>query len=161
AIDMGGGLSLETFRQESQEEAAHARKLFESFMEENKVPRATSNAPMLSYGWLADAPEGESFVGSYGRVFDLIVLSRPDENTTGLHNRAVESGLFESGRPVLMAPPKAPATIASNIMIAWNRSTEQARTTALAMPLLRQADNVTVLTVTGGTEVPGPSADQI
>src|SRR5215470_9963979 len=64
AIDMGGGLSLETFKQESQEEASQARRLFESFMEENKVPRSNGATPSLSFGWLPDAPEGENFVGS-------------------------------------------------------------------------------------------------
>ncbi|HTS41912.1 MAG TPA: universal stress protein [Xanthobacteraceae bacterium] len=161
AIDMGGGLSLETFKQESQEEAAQARKLFEAFMQENRVPRANGGAPAFSFGWLAEAPEGESFVGSYGRVFDIIVLSRPDANTTGLHNKSIESGLFESGRPILIAPPKALQKIATNVLIAWNRSTEQARATALAMPLLQDAERVTVLTVAGGNEVPGPSADQM
>ena len=161
AIDMGGGLSLETFKQESQEDAAQARKLFETFMQENKVPRADGITNSLSFGWLPDAPEGESFVGSHGRAFDVIVLSRPDANTTGLHNKSVESGLFESGRPILIAPPKPALQIGKNVLIAWNRSTEQARTTALAMPLLERADCVTVLTVVGGTDVPGPSADQI
>jgi nucleotide-binding universal stress UspA family protein len=94
-------------------------------------------------------------------VFDVIVLSRPDANTTGLHNKAIESGLFESGRPILVAPPQPGTTIGGNIMIAWNRSTEQARATALAMPLLHTAERVTVLTVTGGTGVPGPSAEQL
>jgi nucleotide-binding universal stress UspA family protein len=47
------------------------------------------------------------------------------------------------------------------VLIAWNCSTEQARATALAMPLLQKADRVTVLTVIGGTEVPGPSAEQL
>ena len=61
----------------------------------------------LSCGWLDEAPEGESFVGSYGRVFDITVLGRPDANTIGLHNRAIESGLFESGKPILLAPPVA------------------------------------------------------
>ena len=42
-----------------------------------------------------------------------------------------------------------------------NGSTEQARTMALSMPLLERAERVTVLTVTGGTEVPGPSAEQM
>ncbi len=161
AIDMGGGLSLETFKQESQEEAAQAKKLFESFMQEQKVPRANGVSTSLSFGWLPDAPEGESFVGSYGRVFDMIVLSRPDVNTTGLHNKSIESGLFESGRPILIAPPEAKKQIGSNILIAWNRSTEQAHTTALAMPLLERAERVTVLTVAGGTEVPGPSTEQM
>jgi hypothetical protein len=95
------------------------------------------------------------------RVFDVIVMSRPDADTDSLHNRAIESGLFESGRPVLLAPPIAPKQIAINIMIHWNGSTEQARAIALAMPLLRQAKRVTVLTVIGGQNVPGPSADQV
>jgi nucleotide-binding universal stress UspA family protein len=47
------------------------------------------------------------------------------------------------------------------VLIAWNCSTEQARAIALAMPLLQKADRVTVLTVIGGTGVPGPSADQL
>jgi nucleotide-binding universal stress UspA family protein len=111
--------------------------------------------------WFAQVPPGESLVGSHGRVFDLTVMSRPDADTDSLHNRAIESGLFESGRPVLLAPPSAPKQIATNIMIHWNGSTEQARANALAMPLLRLAERVTVLTVVGGQNVPGPSADQV
>jgi nucleotide-binding universal stress UspA family protein len=160
-IDMGGGIPLELFKQQSLEEAQRARRMFESFMQEHDVPRSEGSTTSLSFGWLADAPEGENFVGSYGRVFDVIVLSRPDGYTTGLHNRAVESGLFESGRPILIAPPSPTQQIGTNVLIAWNCSTEQARATALAMPLLEQAARVTVLTVVGGTAVPGPSAEQL
>ena len=46
-------------------------------------------------------------------------------------------------------------------MIHWNCSTEQARATAAAMPLLLAAQQVTVLTVSGGQAVPGPSAEQL
>jgi len=160
AVDPAGSIPLESYRQESAEEAAQARRLFESFMQANGVPRAAVGGGGLSSGWLDDAPEGEGFVGSYGRVFDITVLSRPDTNTIGLHNRAIESGLFESGRPVLLSPPVAPKSIATNILIAWNNSTEQARATAFAMPLLREAERVTVLGVNGGS-VPGPSAEQL
>jgi len=161
AVDPAGSIPLESYRQESLEEAAQARQQFESFMQERNVPRSSGPTGTLSFGWLDDAPEGEGFVGSYGRVFDVTVLSRPDANTIGLHNRAIESGLFESGRPILLSPPTAPSQIASNIMIAWNCSTEQARATAFAMPLLQQAERVTVLTVAGGSAVPGPSAEQM
>jgi hypothetical protein len=51
--------------------------------------------------------------------------------------------------------------IATKIMVHWNGSTEQARAYAFAMPLLRLAGRVTVLTVLGGQDVPGPSADQV
>ena len=149
AVDPAGSIPLESYRQESQEEAAQARKLFETFMQQRGIPQS-SGAGGLSCGWLDDAPEGESFVGSYGRVFDITVLSRPDANTIGLHNRAIESGLFESGRPILLSPPVPPKDIATNVMIHWNCSTEQARATAFAMPLLLAAQRVTVLTVSGG-----------
>ena len=161
AVDPAGSIPLESYRQESQEEAAQARKLFESFMQARGVPQASGSGGGLSCGWLDDAPEGESFVGSYGRVFDITVLSRPDANTIGLHNRAIESGLFESGRPILLSPPAAPKEIGTNVMIHWNCSTEQARATAFAMPLLLQAQRVTVLTVSGGQSVPGPTAEQM
>jgi len=46
-------------------------------------------------------------------------------------------------------------------MIHWNGSTEQARVNAFATPLLRLAERVTVLTVIGGYEVPGPSVNEI
>ena len=67
---------------------------------------------------------------------------------------------FESGRPVIIAAPQAPETLGRNVVIAWNRATETARTVAVAMPLLKHAERVTVLTVEGGT-VPGPSGVQV
>jgi nucleotide-binding universal stress UspA family protein len=161
AVDPAGSIPLETYRQDSLEEAAQARRQFEAFMQEHHVPRAGGAAAGgLSYGWFDNAPEGEGFVGSYGRVFDITVLSRPTAKTIGLHNRAIESGLFESGRPILLAPPKSPSQIGTTIMVHWNGSPEQARATACAMPLLLMAKRVIVLTVVGGQGVAGPSAEQ-
>jgi len=159
--DIAGGLPIETFSQDIAEEAKQARQMFVSFMQKHEVPRSTKRTGSLSFGWLDEAPEGEKFVGSYGRVFDVIMMHRPDTNSTGLYIRAMESGLFESGRPILLSPPSPPRQIATNVLIAWNCSTEQARATALSMPLLQKADRVTVLTVIGGTGVPGPSAEQL
>jgi nucleotide-binding universal stress UspA family protein len=138
-----------------------ARTTFESFMREHGVPRSTTTADRPSFGWLDNAPEGDAFVGNYGRVFDVIVMSRSDRNSSRLHNQAINSGLFESGRPMLLAPPSPLSQIGTNVLIAWNRSTEQARATAFAMSLLQKADRVTVLTIIGGTEVSGPSAEQL
>jgi nucleotide-binding universal stress UspA family protein len=130
-------------------------------MQKHSVPRSTEAANSLSFGWLDDASEGEGFIGSYGRIFDVIVMNRRDAESGPLHDRAIESALFESGRPIILSPPSPPRQIATNVLIAWNCSTEQARAIALAMPLLREADRVTVLTVIGGTGVPGPSAEQL
>ena len=156
---MMGAIVFETDHQEIARMELQARATFESFMQKHGVPRSTATTDSLSFGWLENAPEGDAFVGSHGRVFDVIVMYRSDRNATDLHNQAINSGLFESGRPILLAP-SPPAHIGTNVLIAWNRSTEQARATALAMPLLQKADRVTVLTVIGGTEVSGPSAEQ-
>jgi nucleotide-binding universal stress UspA family protein len=159
--DVVGGMPLGTYRQDIAEEAKKARQIFETFMQKHDVPRSTETTESLSFGWLDDVSEGESFIGSYGRVFDVIVMNRRDAHSSPLHDRAIESGLFESGRPILLSPPSPPPQIATNVLIAWNCSTEQARAIALAMPLLQKADRITVLTVIGGTEVPGPSAEQL
>ena len=155
------GVSLKTYKQDIPEEAEQSREMFESFMQTHDVPRSRGRAGSLSFGWLDDAPAGDSFVGSYGRVFDVIVMSRSDGSSTVLHNRAIESGLFESGRPILLSTASPPRQIATHVLVAWNCSTEQARATALAMSLLQRANRVTVLTVTGGTGVPGPTAEQM
>jgi len=159
--ELASSFSIETFRARREEETAGARQLFETFMREHGVTSAKATAERPWFSWFSEVPPGESLVGSHSRAFDVTVMSRPDADTDSLYNRAIESGLFESGRPVLLAPPTAPKQIATNIMIHWNGSTEQARANALAMPLLRLAERVTVLTVIGGQDVTGPSADQV
>jgi nucleotide-binding universal stress UspA family protein len=153
---------VEQYEREIAADAQRARQTFETFMQKNDVPRSTTTrTPSPTFGWLSEPPEDETFVGDYGRAFDMIVMNRPDENSSVLFRRALESALFESGRPLLLCPPSPPGHIGTNVLIAWNGSTEQARAMALAMPLLERAERVTVLTVTGGTGVPGPSAQQM
>src|SRR4029078_2799291 len=85
AVDPAGSVPLESYRQESQEEAAQARKLFESFMQQRGVPQSSGAAGGLSCGWFDDAPEGESFVGSYGPGFCITLVSRPGTRDTRVH----------------------------------------------------------------------------
>ena len=80
--DIVGGIPLERYKRDIADEAKKARQIFESFMQKHNVPRSTETAASLSFSWLDDAPEGESFVGSYGRVFDVIVMSRPDAKSS-------------------------------------------------------------------------------
>ena len=159
--ELTAGLTMDAYDAQRDEETADLRRLFETFMQEHDVPPSGAGASRPCFGWLAASPEDEGFIGSHGRAFDITVISRLDADSTGLHRRVIESALFESGRPVLLAPPTAPKQIAGNVMVHWNGSTEQARANAFAMPLLKLAERVTVLTVVGGQEVPGPSADYI
>ena len=146
-----GAVAIPQLEQDIAEHAKQTRTLFETFMQEHGVPRGISTTA-LSSGWLEEASEGDHFVGSHGRLFDVIVLGRPGRDLKGSRMTTLEAALFESGRPVLLAPPSPRPQMGTNILIAWNCSTEQARATAFAMPLLMRASRVVVLTVEGGAD---------
>jgi len=161
AMDPDSGLTMVAVKENDAEMVRQAEMLFRSFMENHRIaPRDGEARAALSWTWLKDAPSGHDFVGSYGRVFDMIVLARPGDEWQSPSMITLESALFESGRPVLIAPPNSPRSLGTNILVAWNNSTEQARTMADAMPLLRLADRITILTVEGAT-VAGPSGEQM
>jgi hypothetical protein len=103
-----GMIPVAEIKHDSLEEAKHARELFERFMQERSVPRMDGSKATLSFGWQDDAGEGPFVVGSLGRAFDVTVMGRPSADTTGLHDSALESSLFETGHPILLAPPSSP-----------------------------------------------------
>ncbi|HTZ01003.1 MAG TPA: universal stress protein [Xanthobacteraceae bacterium] len=161
AMDPDSGLTMVAVKENDAEMIRQAETLFGSFMSTHNIAARTGEAAAtLSWSWLKDAPSGHDFVGSYGRVFDIIVLARPGDEWQSPSMITLESALFESGRPVLIAPPTSPRSVGTNVLVAWNNSTEQARTMADAMPLLRLAERITILTVEGAT-VAGPSGEQM
>jgi nucleotide-binding universal stress UspA family protein len=164
AMDPDAGLTMVAVKENDAEMVRQAEDLFRTFMQrhglQQRLGAAPASAAAPSWSWLTSAPSGHDFVGSYGRVFDVIVLARPEAEWQSPTMVTLESALFESGRPVVIAPPASPRSFATNVLIAWNCSTEQARTTAFAMPLLRLAERVTILTVEGAT-VAGPSGEDM
>jgi nucleotide-binding universal stress UspA family protein len=161
AMDPDSGLTMVAVKENDAEMVRHAEDLFRSFMTQQQVaPQSGAAGTTTTFSWLDSAPSGHDFVGSFGRIFDCIVLARPGDEWQSPSMVTLESALFESGRPVLIAPPTSPRSLATNVLVAWNCSTEQARTTADAMPLLRLAQRVTICTVEGAT-VAGPSGEQM
>ncbi|HEX2136148.1 MAG TPA: universal stress protein [Microvirga sp.] len=141
--------------------ARRSRARFETAMQAHGIPERFGEPTGLSFGWYGDDVLGDSFLGDYGRVFDVIVVGRPSTDEAGPRMATLEEALFASGRPVLVAPPQAfPTAMGRSVVIAWNGSTETARAVSLGMPLLRRAKQVVVLTVEGGT-VPGPTGEQL
>jgi nucleotide-binding universal stress UspA family protein len=163
AVDPLSSLTMPQITDSDAQIERDSRQLFESFMASNNVPPAPPPFPpqraQLSYAWVRPRSGSDTFIGSYGRLFDLIVLGRPGRAPQNPRMEPLEAALFESGRPVLIASPEPPKELGRNVLVAWNGSTEQTRTNAFAMPVLRGADEVTVLTVEGGM-TPGPSGDE-
>jgi nucleotide-binding universal stress UspA family protein len=161
-VDMVGGLTWTRDDISDEQAVSQSRDIFERFMGDRGVPRFLSNGHVgLGFGWLENASAGDTFVSSHARVFDMTVLGRPTAGHAEPSMATLEAVLFESGRPILIAPPNAPSSLGETIAIAWNGSTETARATAFAMPFLRQAGRVVVITVEGGPLNEGPSGDQL
>jgi nucleotide-binding universal stress UspA family protein len=138
------------------------RARFEAFMREHKVAAVGNVLPgaEVAAAWRDEAVAGYEALGSIGRAYDLIVVGRPLSGAAVPSMSALEAALFESGRPILIAPPAPPDQLGEIVVVAWNGSTETARTIALAMPFLAQAETVIVLSVEDGM-VPGPSGAEI
>lgn len=80
-----------------------------------------------------------------GRLADLIVVAKPDRDRN-LGSNALQAGLFQTGRPVLMCPNIPVGTaFGAHIAVGWNGSLESARSVALTLDLAAVAHKVTVL----------------
>ncbi len=81
------------------------------------------------------------------RCFDLVVMEQPERNHAPLGGGEIGSMLIHSGRPVITAPyiQRTPPEF-ERVAIAWDASACAARALAAAMPALRQARVVEVIT---------------
>ena len=160
-VDMVGGLTWTRDDITDEQAVAQSRDMFERFMGSRAVPRFAGQGSGLGYDWLENAAAGDTFVSSHARVFDLTVLGRPTSGHAEPSMATLEAVLFESGRPILIAPPTAPMRLGDTIAIAWNGSTETARATAFALPFLKQAARVIVVTAEGGPSHQGPPGQDL
>jgi nucleotide-binding universal stress UspA family protein len=83
----------------------------------------------------------------YGRVVDLIVLGQPAENASPVAREVADKIPLAAGRPVLFVPEAWSGSIGNRVLVAWNNSREAARAVNDALPLLKQAEKVTVMAV--------------
>jgi nucleotide-binding universal stress UspA family protein len=158
AVDPVSSLTIASTHDDDEEVERVAQRLFENFMRGHGVPEAQPGPAVYSHRWVRSGALGDAFIGSHGRLFDLIAVGRPGRAPNDPRMPPLEAALFESGRPVLIAPSAVPKVIGRNVLIAWNGSTEQTRTTAFVLPLLHMAETVTLLSVEGGM-TPGPTGD--
>ena len=87
----------------------------------------------------------------HGRASDLIVVGQADEAAAVCEaaNRLPEDVMLNAGRPVLIVPSAVRLASASldRILVAWDGSREAAMSLRGAMPLLRVATHVTLLSL--------------
>jgi nucleotide-binding universal stress UspA family protein len=92
-----------------------------------------------------------------GRLADVIVMPHPSL-IEGDESASMDAALFGSGRPVIMAPGKTKPGFGSKIAIAWDGAREGAVATTAALPLLKRASEVVIITAREDADVAEPSS---
>lgn len=132
----------ETEKREISGKATYKAAFEASGIEQSDIPMPIAKP---SCAWRKDNGREDETVARRGRLFDLVVIGRdPKEASASL---TFDAALMETGRPILVAPEVAPATIGEKVMIAWNGGVEAARAVTSAMPLLRTAKDVTIVSI--------------
>ena len=116
----------------------------------------TTAVPHLTYQELLT-----SFV-RLARVHDLTIVDA-DADILSLDRGLIETLLTQSGRPLIIVPENHEVFKSERIILAWDGSAKAARAANDALSLLRAAELVQVISVTGEKELPDltKSADMI
>jgi nucleotide-binding universal stress UspA family protein len=158
----GSPTIVESLEAEEVARAGRLKDTFQEFARGRQIsgdPGAGERESVMA-NWPLDDPVLVQTLGERGRIFDLIVVGRSGDALKVPNTHVMESALFDSGRPVLIAPQDAPKFIGNAVLIAWNGASESARAVAFALPFLHAAGDVLVLEVDGGS-VPGPDAQDL
>ncbi|MEM9685204.1 MAG: universal stress protein [Pseudomonadota bacterium] len=154
---------VESVERQDRDRRERVRAQFSSFMERKGVAMSEPAAGAVDgpvAAWVEEESPNSEIVGTRSRVFDVTVVARPVRGANIAAMSILEAALFEGGRPILIAPPQPPQKMGDNVVIAWNGSTETARTIAFSMPFLLKASEVTVIAI-DGFGVAGPSTEEV
>jgi nucleotide-binding universal stress UspA family protein len=152
AADMGGGIGyneiLETLEQEVASRQNAAELAFRGFCERGRLPiSADPSASLPSAEWRMETGDEPTWLADHGRAADMLVVGRA-RNGEEVAIDVLEAALMWTGRPILIAPPKARNEYSGVVTIAWKDRPEAARAVAAARPFLRAADRVIIFAVT-------------
>ncbi|WP_119458909.1 universal stress protein [Rhodospirillaceae bacterium SYSU D60014] len=104
----------------------------------------------LSVAWRDTEGREPEEVAFAGRCSDLIVIAGAEAEGEGNLAATLDAALFDSARPVLVASQPLSSSMAPSMgahaAICWNGSIQSARAVGAALPFLRHAERVTVLT---------------
>ncbi|EIM27890.1 universal stress protein [Microvirga lotononidis] len=101
-----------------------------------------TQAPQLAY------PELLRSFTSLARTHDLTILDL-EPISLAVDRGLIEAVLMESGRPLIVVPEGREAFAGERIIVAWDGSAKAARALNDALPFLRAASQVEVISVTG------------
>ncbi len=127
--------------QEGVEQAARVLDQFEIVTRRLGIPHSAKSTFNVSYAAIRTVTE-------MARLHDLNILAQPDRSNPSQTDFLSEAVLFDSGRPMLMIPYINRGTFRSDrVLICWDGGAQAARALHNAMPFLRKATAIDVVTV--------------
>lgn len=140
-----------------------AEKLFQASAHQAGYPVVTEpgsrERPHASWEALDGSPP--ELMPAIGGSSDLLVVSRPPQRGGDKAWIVMMSALLDSLRPVFVLPQQRQDTTARRIAVAWNGGRTETLAIHAALPLVKAADDVVLLTVAGGKRNRGPSSDDM
>jgi nucleotide-binding universal stress UspA family protein len=142
------GEALDNLKQRDEALSAGALEHFKRFCEaaEVAIQRAPTTLAAVTAQWIEETDHIEKRLMIHARHSDLVVLGR--QHTYDLMpNGLIEWLLMGCGRPILIVPESNKTSRMSTIVVGWKETPEAARALTVAMPLLKQAGRVVLLSV--------------
>lgn len=163
--DHGGGVSyhqlLVSLEQDVSDRHKAAETAFRAFCEQNRITISGDPSIELPSAELTTETGDEArWIAEHGRAVDLLVVARArDDEPVAMD--VLESALMETGRPLLIAPTKAPSRLFRRIAVAWKNREEAARAVGAALPFIERADRVIILSVAERAEIEDASTERL
>jgi nucleotide-binding universal stress UspA family protein len=136
---------------ESAERAHAVHSMFDQFVSRHNVVVQEAHGVLdhPTAGFAAVTGREEDIVAQQARLADLTVVPHPDSGDEVSSSDALHAVLFDSGRPVLIAPRSVPQSIGARVCVAWNGTAESASSVTAAMDWMHRADGVAILAAEG------------
>lgn len=151
SIDMGTafvlGEALTALEKQSRNDTANARSTFERFCREQsiQISHAPGEQKVITAQWREQIGDAVDRLIEEGRYHDVVVLAGGKQRSGRMVTEDLGKIILGCGRPVLLTPEQPSSRPFKTIAVAWNNSAEAARAMTAAMPLLKQAREVSVL----------------
>jgi len=152
---------------ESEHRVLQVRHSFDRFLAEHSIVRREATPP-------TSLPEGSRVSASLefltdeeyeaitwrARLSDMTLMPHLTAKDDPRSSEILHAILFDSGRPLVVAPPQRPAHAGRRICIAWNGTAEASASLRAILPWAKRAEHVEVLT-SPEYQRRGPQGDKV
>ncbi|MCC3859706.1 universal stress protein [Pseudemcibacter aquimaris] len=147
-IEAYSGEAFDRFTREQEEEAAEYRAKYEKKLQSAGV----------RYDWYQQQSDLLTQLNLHARSADLTILSQKGDDIDDILG-VMHDFIIGNGLPVIVIPTKGANADYKNVLVAWDNGKQCATAVHNALPILKEADKVTVLTISEDDKDHIPEAD--